>query len=191
MISVQKHPVPEYQGFACGARRAAASARSRCSPWPVANLAKAWARFFSGTAQVGTEQPSIAHRSGPSAVPVSLQARRALPAAPDARGANSRRIDAHGASKTESRVLAGAIVVQCRRCADLRQRKSCPVGGRPMRPAGECRNIETGLRQHACNTLYVCGLTAMGSAGERQLLVAQVHNDRPHRIPRALAPAWP
>ena len=72
-ISVPKRPVPAtYQGWCVQAARSRAAARARSDerPRPVANLAKACARLCSGAAQVGTEQPSMARRSGDSTAPV-------------------------------------------------------------------------------------------------------------------------
>ena len=47
-------------------------ARAGDSPWPLPNLAKARARFWSGIAQVGTEQPSTARWSGGNVVAVKF-----------------------------------------------------------------------------------------------------------------------
>ena len=74
MISVQNRPVPATcQGCAAQAARsrAAALARSGARPRPVPKRAKPRARFESGIAQVGTEQPSIAQTSCESVAPVS------------------------------------------------------------------------------------------------------------------------
>ena len=75
MISVQNRPVPPTcQGCAAQAARsrAAALARSGAKAAPVPKRAKPRARLASGTAQVGTEQPSMAQSSGESVTPVRL-----------------------------------------------------------------------------------------------------------------------
>ena len=155
--------------------RGGGGARRGPRPWPVPNFAKPRARFSSGTAQVGTEQPSVArrswrqHRAGQIFEHGTHFALHRM-LRPPIIGV----IDAHRAGDAEkARVLAGAIVMQRRRRAGPRQRKGRRMRDRPMRAAAQRRRIETGLRQHVLDAGDVRRLAAVRGASERQFFVAE------------------
>ena len=160
---------------ACRSRAAAAArcgrqTRDQCRIWR-----SPCARFCSGTAQVGTEQPSMAQTSCPKGGAGKVFQHGAhLPLhrmfGPEIIG----RVGAHRASEAEEAgMLAGAIVVQRRGPTRTRQRISGGLRNRPMHAAAQRGSIEASLRQHALDAGDMRRLAAMRCAGERQLFVAE------------------
>ena len=85
------------------------------------------------------------------------------------------RLGAERAGETEkARVLARAVVVQCRRLGAGAAERCC---GRPMhrrvRAATQRRSIKACALEHRCRGRHVTGLAAMGRTGERQLLIGE------------------